>query len=115
MITSFIMRNGRVALPLGEREVSALKNYQVVATAILDVLCQSNHKPSGGRSASSPSDDPSQVDHNNQTDDLLRAIELLEWVSHDLSPLREVRRAFGLTLPPQVMTVYHVPRSALQN
>jgi hypothetical protein len=78
MITSFIMRNGRVALPLGEREVSALRNYQVVATAILDVLCQSNHKPSGGRRASSPSDDPSQVDHNNQTDDLLRAIELLE-------------------------------------
>ena len=34
-----------------EREVSALKNYQVVATAILDVLCQSNHKPSGGRGA----------------------------------------------------------------
>jgi hypothetical protein len=36
-MTYFIMRNGRVTLPLDEREVPALQKRQVVATAIRDV------------------------------------------------------------------------------
>ena len=35
----FYLRNGRVTLPLDEREVPALQKRQVVATAIRDVGC----------------------------------------------------------------------------
>jgi hypothetical protein len=75
MITSFIMLNGRVALPLDELKCQRFKNARSLQQlfATWDALT--------GATIHLRYIIP-------RTDDILRAIEFLEWVSHGPSPLR---------------------------